>query len=120
MLAVYCSSDQVVQEQPEEEVLTLSPREYLERMTFISACQGNKASRDWCMENIFGEKKEKKQRVTKHEIIFTDSNIVDQVVSGLSNLGHTKTSARQLVKKLTSSKSYNTVEDLLNDALKTR
>ena len=94
-------------------VAELTPLEFLKRETFIAACNGNKAARDWVMENVLNESVDPvqmKNETPKHE--------VEDAILALSKIGYKAVDAKKMVGEALKIKSYKTSQQIILEVLR--
>ena len=84
---------------PVQTYIELTPLELLQRHTFIQACNGNKAARDWTMQNTLRSNNESVELDTAEPECYTPLKEVNDAISALVSLGHTKTQDKETLNK---------------------
>lgn len=98
--------------------LELTDFELLQRHTFIRACEGNKAARDWTMEHTLRGQNESIELDTAEPVCYTPPREIGDAISALVSLGHTKMQAKASVHKLVKDKSFKTSQQIIIAAMK--
>lgn len=108
----------------------LSPKEYLERETYIRALEGDRHARDWITKVLYNQQQnnsnKKSGKKTNHnnkkskQQNSTPKHIIDEATITLMNLGYSKTEALREIKIRTAKKYYSNTDSIVTDVITTR
>lgn len=96
-----------------KQVVELMPLDLLKRETFLRALEGDKAARDWVMENVLNESVDPiqmKNETPKHE--------VEDAILALSKIGYRAVDARKMVGDALKLKSYKTSQQIILEVMR--
>jgi len=98
---------------PKQPPAEFTPRELLDRMTYLNALSGDKASRDWVMKNMF-----QPEVSTEEEPSQTPKEEVEDAILALSKIGYKKSDAKVLVNKVVQNKTFNTSQQIILEVMR--
>lgn len=115
-MSILCLLAYLPKYSPPEQVLT--PLELLKRETYLRALEGDKASREWVMKNMFEESLESEGPAQVFNQ--TPKKEVEDAILALSKIGYKAVDAKNMVKNALKIKSYNTSQQIILEVLRKR